>query len=378
MTLPRADRLVIVSVLALALGCRAGSMSGAAEAGPGGGAGTSDTTAAGDEAPTRREPPIVRPAADVVVETIAGSSTNGSADGAGAAAQFDNPVGVLLDPSGGLFVTEYDGGRLRKLDGAGSSTTVATGLVEAFGMVLTGDALYVQTDSDRNGQKGPDTGTIWKLPLGGGTPEVVIESLGRPRGLARLLDGRIAVADRERNTLSILDPASRTLTLLAGSTEPGFVNGRGAAARFNKPYGLAVLPDGNILVTDSFNHVIRKVTLEGDVSVFAGDGNPGMKDDPDKLRARFDRPMDIALDVAGNVFVTDPDNHRIRRITSDGSVETIAGDGTRGFADGTGLQAKFYGQEQIDVSPDGKTIYVSDGNLGDGSAFHRVRRIRLP
>lgn len=375
MTVPRAERLVIVSVLALALGCRAGTEGGAQADG---GAGTSDAVDAGAEAPTRLEPPIVRPAADVVVETLAGSSTSGSADGVGAAAQFDNPVGVLVDPSGGLFVTEYDGGRLRKIDGAGASTTIATGLVEAFGMVLTDDALYVQTDSDRNGQKGPDTGTIWKLPRAGGAPEVVIESLGRPRGLARLHDGRIAVADRERNTLSILDPARRTLTLLAGSTEPGFVNGRGAAARFDKPYGLAVLPDGNILVTDSFNHVIRRVTLEGDVSVFAGDGNPGMKDDSDKLNARFDRPMDIALDVAGNVFVTDPDNHRIRRITSDGAVETIAGDGTQGFADGTGLQAKFYGQEQLDVSPDGKTIYVSDGNLGDGSAFHRIRRIRLP
>ena len=343
MTVPRADRLVVVSVLALALGCRAVGMSEAPDAGA---AGTSDSTDAAAEAPTRLEPPIIRPVADVVVETLAGSSTNGSADGVGGAAQFDNPVGVLLDPSGGLFVTEYDGGRVRKLDGAGASTTVATGLVEAFGMVLTDDALYVQTDRDRNGQKGPDTGTIWKLPLGGGTPEVVIESLGRPRGLARLLDGRIAVADQTRNTLSILDPADRSLTLLAGSTEPGFVNGRGAAARFDQPYGLAVLPDGNILVTDSFNHVIRKVTLEGDVSVFAGDGNPGMKDDSDKLSARFDRPMDIGLDVAGNVFVPDPDNHRIRRITSDGSVETIAGDGTPGFADGTGLQAKFYGQEQ--------------------------------
>ena len=220
MTVPKTNRLVIVSVLALVLGCRAGNGSGAADAGsgPDGGAGTPDTTDAdaSAEAPTRLEPPIVRPAADVVVETIAGSSTKGSADGVGAAAQFDNPVGVLLDPSGGLFITEYDGGRLRKLDGAGASSTVATGLVEAFGMLLTGDAIYVQTDSDRNGQKGPDTGTIRKLPLGGGPPEVVIESLGRPRGLARLLDGRIVVADRESEHDSrSLDPTDRSLTLLA-------------------------------------------------------------------------------------------------------------------------------------------------------------------
>ena len=240
------------------------------------------------------------------------------------------------------------------------------------------DAIYVQTDRDKTGDKGTNTGTIWKIPLTGGTPEIFVEGLGRPRGLGRLPDGRVVMSDRNRNTVVILDLATKVITPLAGSGVPGFLDGRGAGARFNDPYGLAVLPDGNVLIAEAMNHVIRKVTLDGEVSVFAGDGKPGMKDDRDKLKARFDGPIDVAVDVAGNVFVSDGGNHRIRRISSDGVVETVAGDGTRGFADGTGATAKFYGQEQIDVTPDGKTIYVSDGNGGDEQPFHRIRSISVP
>jgi DNA-binding beta-propeller fold protein YncE len=206
----------------------------------------------------------------------------------------------------------------------------------------------------------------------------LVESLGRPRGLARLLDGRVVVSDRTRHTISILNLADRGLTLLAGSGVAGLADGRGTGAQFNEPYGITVLPDGNMLVADSANHLIRKVTLEGDVTVFAGDGNPGMKDDANKFLARFDFPFDVAVDAIGNAFISDVNNHRIRRISSAGAVETVAGDGIKGFADGNGATAQFYGQEQLDVTPDGKAVYVSDGNGGEYTAFHRIRRIRIP
>jgi hypothetical protein len=72
-------------------------------------------------------------------------------------------------------------------------------------------------------------------------------------------------------------------------------------------------------------------------------------------------------------------NARIRRITAEGSVETIAGDGVRGFADGPGEKARFFGQEQLDVSSDGKLLYVTDGTRGEiGAPYNRIRRIALP
>jgi DNA-binding beta-propeller fold protein YncE len=368
----------------VATGCRtldaqptdAGIEAGTGEAGPGGGPGETD---AGVDTPSRREPPIVRPAQNVVVETLAGSATAGSLDGVGPAAQFENPVGVTLDPTGALLVTEYDGSRLRKIAPDGTTTTLAIGgLKEPFALLGTNDAIFVQTDVDVNGQKGAATGTIWRVGLGGGVPEPLVERLGRPRGLARLLDGRIVVSDRTRHTISILNPIDRSFTPLAGSGVSGRADGRGIGAQFNEPYGLTVLPDGNILVADSANHLIRKVTLEGDVTVFAGEGLPGMKDDADKLLARFDFPYDVAVDAIGNAYISDVGNHRIRRVTAGGSVETVAGTGAQGFADGPSAGAQFYGQEQLDVSPDGRAVYVSDGNGGDGTAFHRIRRIVVP
>lgn len=379
-------RLLMSSALAASVfvGCRApaSSIDDGGITGPPSDATTAPVLDGGEDAPpqpdTRSEPPVVLLAANIVVGTVAGASEAGSTDGVGGDARFQNPVGVVLDPDGSLFVTEYDGGRLRKILPGGQTSTLASGFIEPFALLPVDDGILVQSDRDPNGGKGPSTGTIYMVPLAGGAPVILAEGLGRPRGLARLLDGRVAISDRGRHTISILDLATKTTTLLAGSGVAGFVDGRGASARLNEPYGIAVLPDGSILVADSGNHVIRKVTLEGDVTLFAGEGLPGMKDDPDKRVARFDGPIDVAVDVVGNAFVSDGGNHRIRRVSSEGVVETVAGTGVRGFVDGIGGTAQFYGQEQIDVSPDGKTIFVSDGNGGDDQPYHRVRRISVP
>jgi DNA-binding beta-propeller fold protein YncE len=103
-----------------------------------------------------------------------------------------------------------------------------------------------------------------------------------------------------------------------------------------------------------------------------------MKDGP-RLSAKFFHPRDVAIDNAGNVYVSDVGNHRIRRIDPQGRVQTVAGDGTAGFQDGAGAQARFFGQEALDVTPDGKTIYVADGNGGQpAEPYHRIRRVTLP
>jgi len=372
----RGIRLGVVGALALLVGCRAIGSVTATDAGAPDADDAAD--AASNEPATRLEPPVVTAAPDSVVETIAGSDVRGAADGVGAAAQFDNPVGVYLDASGGLLVTEYDGRRLRYVPPSGATRTLAIGLPEPFALIRTDDAIYVQTDRAPNEEKGPSTGTLWRVPLAGGVPEVFLETNGLPRGMARLFDGRIVLSDRERHTISILDLATKAVTPLAGSGTRGLADGIGAAAQLNDPYGVAVMPDGAIVVADAGNHVIRKITLDGEVTTFAGDGNPGMRDDPDRLRARFDSLQDVAVDAAGNVFIADLRNNRIRRIASSGGVDTLAGDGTQGFRDGPGATASFYGIEQVDVSPDGKTIYVSDGNRGESTSFHRIRKITIP
>ena len=87
--------------------------------------------------------------------------------------------------------------------------------------------------------------------------------------------------------------------------------------------------------------------------------------------------MALAIDLAGNIYVSDRDSHRIRRVGADGSVTTLAGDGGEGFLDGPGATAEFYGQEGIAVSPDGRSLYVADGSLGEVASYHRIRKIMI-
>lgn len=368
----------LIALLVLVLGCRAVRNDYDIPAGNDASTGAPDTSSADAAAePTRLEPPIVHAAPNVSVATMAGSDVPGASDGIAAAAQFDDPVGVSLDTTGSLIVTEYGGGRVRKLSPAGLSTTLATGLVEPFGILATPSQIFVQTDGDPTRQRGDATGTLWRMPLEGGAPQLVLTALGRVRGLVQLFDGRVVFTDSVLRTVSILDLANYSVKVLAGG-RAGLVDGRGSNARFGEPYGVAILPDGNLMIADRGNHAIRKLTVDGTVTLYAGDGKPGMKDDVDRLAARFDSPVDVAVDAVGNVFVSDAGNKRIRRISPTGVVETVAGDGTRGFADGVGEAARFYGQDQIDVSPDGKVLFVADGTGDDEKApYHRIRRITL-
>lgn len=154
----------------------------------------------------------------------------------------------------------------------------------------------------------------------------------------RALGGCItsAIVQLDRHVIELFDPASNTITPLAGAEGlSDHVNGAGTVARLHYPY------DGT-------------------------------------LTASFDRPKGIAQDAASNLYVADALGYVIRKI-SGGQVTTIAGDGTAGAVDDSDpLQARFYGLEGIGVVASGKIIYVADGNVGDGSPHHRVRRVAFP
>src|SRR6185436_12709357 len=153
-----------------------------------------------------------------------------------------------------------------------------------------------------------------------------------PFGISVTEDGTIYVADAgENNRIRKIAP-DRTVTTFAGGSE-GFADGTAAAASFNTPSGLALSKDGTLFVADTGNNRIRKITPEGQVSTIAGDGTAGYADGP-AAQAKFNGPIGIAVDLRGNVFVADSYNDRIRIITTDGQVSTVAGQGTAGYADG--------------------------------------------
>jgi DNA-binding beta-propeller fold protein YncE len=332
--------------------------------------------------PGGSRPPITEKGAS----TLAGWGNPGYMDGNRQINLFNNPTNVAVGPDGKVYVADFDNSKLRVVDGNGNSGTVIskTGFSRPFGLAFVGDTLYVSTDRDCNGQHDDVSstlqvkGAIWKVDTNAKSATCLIDNLGRPRGLAALDDGRLAVADYAHHDIRIYNPANNTITPLAGTRDAkGFADATGAAAMFDEPYALVQRTDGKLVVTDYSNHRIRIVGLDGSVATLGG-STAGFADGG-MAGAKFNHPQGIAIASNGDIFVTDLDNFRIRRISADGSsVTTVAGNGSGGRKDAeNALEAQFYGLEGVSVTSDGKTVFVADGNRGESQPYNSIRIIKL-
>ena len=155
---------------------------------------------------------------------------------------------------------------------------------------------------------------------------------------------------------------AQVVTPFAGSGHSGSADGKGAAATFNQPNGLATDAAGNVYVADQENNLIRKITPDGTVSTLAGSGQSG-HDDGTGVTASFNNPQGVATDAAGNVFVADSYNYLIRKITSSGVVSTIAGNSSSQPANGQGTAASFSRPSDVVVDGSGN-IFVADQGAG--------------
>jgi sugar lactone lactonase YvrE len=331
-----------------------------------------------DAGPPDADPPDAQPLT-IGLSTLAGGPDPGFDDGARNVATFNDPVNVAVAPDNVVFVADFNNGALRRVteDGHVTTFTHQPGFNRPFGIAFSPDGdLYVETDRNTLNQA---TGALWKVNSSTGAATLLVDNVGKVRGLDVLSDGRVVLSDYQAHIVRLYDPISGQLSDLAGQANtPGFVDAKGALARFNIPYDIVVGKNDAIFVSDFANHRIRKVALDGTVTTYAGNATSGTVNGT-LAQARFINPQGLAIDAAGVLYVSDPAGHVIRRINPVASatqVATVAGDGTAGYIDDLDpLTARFYGLEGIDITNDGVHLYIADGDLGEGGPYHRLRRV---
>lgn len=261
------------------------------------------------------------------VTTFAGSGSLGNTNGQGTAASFSTLYSITTDGAGDMYVADYNNNLIRKITPTGVVTTFA--------------------GSGSQGASNGSPGTF-----------------NRPGGVTTDNQNNIYVGDQDNNLIRKITPTGIVSTF-AGTGAQGLQDGPVATARFSGPAGLVFDSSGNLYVADRNNHAIRKITPLGVVSTFAGSGVPGSADGSGIL-ASFNNPTNVAVDNADNIYVTDQNNNKIRKITPAGVVTTFAGNGTLGRNDGfIGSFNKPFG---LVVDPAGM-VYVAD------EFNHLIRRI---
>jgi len=162
----------------------------------------------------------------------------------------------------------------------------------------------------------------------------LIAQLAQPEGLAIDTSGNIYVADAANHRVRKVTAAG-TISTVAGNGHPGFAgdNGPAQASQLNQPYGLVLDPQGNLFVADYGNQRVRRIGTDGNITTIAGTGQSGSGGDGGQATAAsFMGPRNLAMDAAGDLFVSEFDGHRVRRITPDGLIGTVAGTGIAGFS----------------------------------------------
>jgi len=317
-----------------------------------------------------------------IVTTLAGS-VQGSINGTGTGANFNNPKGVAVLSNGNTVVADYINCRIRLITPAGVVTTLAgstdgfadgTGTGARFAATLgvavnplTGVIVVADTFNHRIRlvtQAGVVTTLAGQATAGSADGTGTGASFNYPAGVAVTSTGVIVVSDTYNHRIRLVTSAG-VVTTLAGSGSPAFADGTGAGASFNYPQALAVTSSDVIVVADQNNHRIRLVTLAGVVTTLAG--STAGSADGTGVGASFSLPSGVAVTSSGDIVVADQNNHRIRLVTPAGVVTTLAGS-TAGSANGTGTAATFNNPYGVAVTPTGDVV-VSD------TFNHRIRLI---
>lgn len=332
-----------------------------------------------------------------IISTLAGSQTSGfSGDGQDALmARFSAPAGITLDASGNLYVADVGNERIRKIDASGLISTVAGNGEQGFngdGGEATSAKLYGPNDvaidaagnlliADRNNYRIRKINTAgYIITVAGTGSEGYSEGLGKataaqlyyPQDIAFDPSGNMYVAEYNNNRIRKIDPFGGISTV-AGTGEPGFSGDGGAAvdAMLYNPSGVVADGAGNLYIADNNNYRIRKIDASGIITTVAGTGTKSFGGDGGAaVSAYLSGPTDVAMDASGNLYIADPENHRIRMLDTEGIISTVAGNGTKGFSGdgGPATAASFNFPYAVTVDGSGNLFIVDRFN-------NRIRKV---
>ena len=324
--------------------------------------------------------------AEWTIDTIAGRGVGNI--GPGVQAQLAYPFDVAVDSAGNLYIADTSNHRIVRADIVGTITTFAgTGargfsgdggpavqalLNDPFGVAVDTDGnLYIADTSNHRIARVDIAGTITTFAgtgekgfSGDGGPAVQA-LLDRPRGVAVDGAGNLYIADSFNQRIRRVDIAG-TITTFAGTGEKGFSGDGGPAVQtlLNDPFGVAVDTDGNLYIADTSNHRIARVDIAGTITTFAGTGEKGFSGDGGPAaQALLNGPFGVAVDGAGNLYIADSFNQRIRRVDIAGTITTFAGTGEKGFSGdgGPAVAARLSFPTGLGVDGAGN-LYIADSD----------------
>ena len=339
-------------------------------------------------------------AASQTITTVAGNGTAGFAGDNGPASQasLSGPSSVALDPAGNLYIADLNNARVRKVEAVDQTITTFAGngpgfsgdngpasqarLSNPYGVAVDADGnVYIADQANqRIRQVDAPTETIRTI-AGNGTPgffgdsgAAIQATLDFPVGVAADAAGNLYIADLVNNRIRKVDAASQAITTIAGNGGSGFSgdNGPATQARLRSPSGVAVDAAGNIYIADTTNNRIRKVDAASQIiTTVAGNGTAGFSgDNGPATQATLRNPNGVAVDGAGNLYIADFNNHRIRKVDASQTITTVAGNGTAGFSgDGgpaTAASLNLPGTLAVDAAGN---LYIAD------QANQRIRKV---